>query len=192
MRRMEVANLKIYDLDADRGTLTIRQGKGRKDRVIPIGERALAWIDKYLQESRPLLGTGGADDGTVFLTHMGEPFDRRQLTALVRRHLIESQVPKMGGCHLFRHTVATLMLENGADIRVIQQMLGHANLTTTELYTRVSINLLRQVYSATHPAAHLKRPETPVTTARDAAAVGELFDTLANEAEEDSEEAETL
>ena len=69
----------------------------------------------------------------------------------------------MGGCHLFRHTVATLMLENGADIRVIQEMLGHAKLTTTELYTQVSINLLRQVYSATHPAAHLKRPETPAT-----------------------------
>ena len=161
MRRMELAHLKVYDLDADRGTVMIRQGKGRKDRVIPIGERALAWIDKYLQESRPQLLTGGADEGTVFLTHVGEPFDRRQLTALVRGYLIESKVGKMGGCHLFRHTVATLMLENGADIRVIQQMLGHVKLTTTELYTRVSINLLRQVYSATHPAAHLKRPEEP-------------------------------
>jgi integrase/recombinase XerD len=110
--------------DADRGTLTIRQGKGRKDRVIPIGERAPAWIDKYMQASRPLLLTGGADDSTVFLTRMGEPFDRRHLTALVRGYLIESEVGKMGRCHLFRHTVATLMLENGADIRVIQQMLG--------------------------------------------------------------------
>ena len=71
-------------------------------------------------------------------------------------------------------------------------MLGHANLTTTELYTRVSINLLRQVYSATHPAAHLKRPETSVATARDAAAEAELFETLATGAEEDSEEEETL
>jgi site-specific recombinase XerD len=71
-----------------------------------VAERALKWIDKYVQESRPLLGTGGADDGTVLLTHMGEPFDRRQLTALVRRHLIESQEGKMGGCHLFRHTVS--------------------------------------------------------------------------------------
>ena len=113
-------------------------------------------------------------------------------TALVRGYLIESHVGKMGGCHLFRHTVATLMLENGADIPVTQQMLGHANLTTAELYKRVSINLLRQVYSATHPAAHLKRPETPATTARDAAAVAELFDMLAAEAEEDSEEEETL
>jgi integrase/recombinase XerD len=161
MRRMELAHLKLYDLDADRGTLTIRLGKGRRDRVIPIGERALVWIHKYVEESRPQLLTAGADDGTVFLTHLGEPFDRKQLTALVRGYLIESNIGKMGGCHLFRHTVATLMLENGADIRVIQQMLGHVKLTTTELYTRVSINLLRQVYSATHPAAHLKPAKSP-------------------------------
>jgi integrase/recombinase XerD len=193
MRRMELAHLKVYDLDTDRGTLMIRMGKGRKDRVIPIGERALAWIDKYLRESRPQLLTSGADDGTVFLTHMGEPFDRRQLTALVRDYLIESKVGKMGGCHLFRHTMATLMLENGADIRVIQEMLGHAKLTTTELYTRVSINLLRQVYSATHPAAHLKRPETPAATGvpsgPDAEAAAELLATLDAEAEEEEEDA---
>ena len=79
-----------------------------------------------------------------------------------------------GGCHLFRHTVATLMLENGADIRVIQQMLGHAKLDTTHLYTRVSINLLKQVYAATHPAAHLCRG-VDVETARDAEAEAELF-----------------
>ena len=159
MRRMELAHLKVYDIDHDRQTVTIRLGKGRRDRVIPIGERALAWIGKYLEDSRPFLMISTADDGTVFLTHMGEAFDRKQLTALVRGYLIESKVGKTGGCHLFRHTVATLMLENGADIRVIQQMLGHVKLTTTELYTRVSINLLRKVYSATHPAAHLKRDE---------------------------------
>jgi hypothetical protein len=76
----------------------------------------------------------------------------------------------------------------GADIRVIQQMLGHVNLTTTELYTLVSINLVRQVYSATHPAAHLKRPETPATTARDVEAEAELFDALAAESQEESED----
>ena len=92
---------------------------------------------------------------------MGEPFDRVYLTTLVRGYIRKAKIGKTGGCHLFRHTVATLMLENGADIRVIQEMLGHAKLTTTELYTRVSINLLKQVYSATHPAAHLHRPETP-------------------------------
>jgi integrase/recombinase XerD len=151
MRRMELANLKLYDLDADRGTVMIRQGKGKKDRHIPIGERALAWIAKYVGDARPSLALG-ADDGTVFLTDLGEPFHRTQLTTLVRGYLRKSKLGKMGGCHLFRHTMATLMLENGADIRVIQEMLGHSKLTTTELYTRVSINLLKQVYRATHPA----------------------------------------
>ena len=187
MRRMELAHLKVYDIDTDRGTVTIRQGKGRKDRIIPIGERALVWIDKYVQEARLEMLTG-SDDGTIFLNYLGIPFERLQLTSLVRNYLTKSKIGKTGGCHLFRHTVATLMLENGADIRVIQQMLGHVKLDTTELYTRVSINLLKQVYSATHPAAHLHQPETPAV-ARDAEAEAELFDTLAAESEEDPEDA---
>jgi integrase/recombinase XerD len=80
-----------------------------------------------------------------------------QLTALVRAYVGKSKIGKMGGCHLFRQTVATLMLENGADIRVIQEMLGHAKIATAELYARVSINLLKQIYLATHPAASLKQ-----------------------------------
>ncbi len=82
----------------------------------------------------------------------------------------------MGGCHLWRDTVATLMLENGADIRVIQQMLGHARISTTEFYAHVSINLLKQVYLATHPAAYLKKPGVP-----------ELLATLEAEVEEEDE-----
>jgi integrase/recombinase XerD len=158
MRRMELANLKVYDPDAERGTVMIRQGKGKKDRTIPIGEPALAWIAKYLADARAQLLTG-SDGGTLFLNDMGQPYERRQLTGLVRRYLIASEIGKIGGCHLFRHTVATLMLENGADIKVIQQLLGHVKITTTEIYTHVAINLLKQVYSATHPAAHLKRAE---------------------------------
>jgi len=184
MRRMEVANLKLYDIDAERGVLMIRQGKGKKDRFIPIGERALAWIDKYVREARPKL-LGSVEDGTVFLTGMGEPFQRAHLTTLVRVYLAKSKIGKMGGCHLFRHTVATLMLENGADIRVIQEMLGHAKISTTELYTRVSINLLKQVYLATHPAAHLKRPDAPPKQLTEAEA--ELLATLAAEAVEEED-----
>jgi integrase/recombinase XerD len=177
MRRMELANLKVYDPDAERGTIMIRQGKGRKDRTIPIGEPALAWIAKYLADARAHLLTG-SDDGTLFLNDMGVPYERRQLTALVRRYLIASEIGKIGGCHLFRHTVATLMLENGADIKVIQQLLGHVKITTTEIYTHVAINLLKQVYSATHPAAHLKRAE----------AAADLLAALDTEAEEEDDE----
>jgi integrase/recombinase XerD len=184
MRRMEVAHLKLYDIDADRGAVMIRQGKGKKDRFIPIGERALAWLQKYIRENRPEL-LGSTDDGTVFLTGRGEPFVRVQLSALVRRYLEKSKIGKTGGCHLFRHTVATLMLENGADIRIIQELLGHAKLATTELYTRVSINLLKQVYAATHPAAHLRKPEVQE---HDRAAEAELFAELATEAAEDRED----
>jgi len=181
MRRMEVANLKLYDLDSERGTVMIRQGKGKKDRYIPIGERALAWIGKYTREARPEL-LASTDDGTVFLTEAGVAFHRKQLTSLVRGYLRKSKIGKMGGCHLFRHTVATLMLENGADVRVIQELLGHAKLSTTELYTRVSINLLKQVYAATHPAASLKPRQG---SARDADAEAELLATLAAEAKEE-------
>jgi integrase/recombinase XerD len=186
MRRMEVANLKLYDIDAERGAVMIRLGKGKKDRFIPISERALAWINKYVREARPEL-LGSVEDGTVFLTNLGEPFQRAHLTTLVRVYLAKSKIGKMGGCHLFRHTVATLMLENGADIRVIQEMLGHAKLTTTELYTRVSINLLKQVYLATHPGAQGRPAGVPVAE-RNAEAEAELLATLAAEAEEEDRE----
>ena len=147
MRRMEVVNLKLYDIDRERGTVMIRQGKGKKDRHIPIGERALAWIGKYVARSAAGAAGGGPTMARCSSMRLGEPFDRVYLTTLVRGYIRKAKIGKKGGCHLFRHTVATLMLENGADIRVIQEMLGHAKLTTTELYTRVSINLLKQVYS---------------------------------------------
>jgi integrase/recombinase XerD len=151
MRRLELANLKLYDLDTERGTVTIRQGKGKKDRVIPIGDRAAAWIEKYISESRPQLVVE-PDDHTVFLSNAGEPFCLDHLSDLVRMHVDAANIGKRGACHMFRHCMATLMLENGADIRYIQQMLGHADLKTTQIYTQVSIRQLKLIHSATHPA----------------------------------------
>jgi integrase/recombinase XerD len=156
MRRTELLRLRLYDMDRDAGIVTIREGKGRKDRVIPIGERAVAWIDKYLDEARPRLVVE-PDDGTIFLTVQGEPFGPNRLSGLVRDYVEAARIGKRGACHLFRHTMATLMLEGGADIRFIQQMLGHARLDTTQIYTHVSIRMLKQIHSATHPAAALKR-----------------------------------
>jgi len=151
MRRFELAGLQLTDLDAERGTVLIRQGKGKKDRMIPIGERALAWIEKYLREVRPGLAVA-PDDGMLFLTNDGTPFVLARLSAIVKQCLDRAGIGKGGGCHLFRHTCATLMLEGGADIRFIQQLLGHVSLETTQIYAQVSIRQLKAIHTATHPA----------------------------------------
>lgn len=151
IRRMELMGLNLYDIDYERGTLMVRQGKGRKDRMIPIGERAIAWIRKYRDEARPQL-TLAQDDGTLFLTQTGEPFGPNRLTQMVRDYIDAAKIDKRGSCHLFRHTMATLMLENGADIRFIQAMLGHTELKTTQIYTQVSIVKLKEIHTLTHPA----------------------------------------
>jgi integrase/recombinase XerD len=183
MRRMELAGLKLYDVDHERGTVMIRQGKGRKDRHVPAGERALGWLRKYIGEARPEL-LGGREDGTVFLNNMGAPFELWQVTHLVGGYVRKADVGKTGSCHLFRHTVATLMLENGADVRVIQELLGHARLDTTQLYTRVSINLLKRVHAATHPGVELVR-SSAAAAERNAEAEAELFSVLAAEVAEE-------
>jgi integrase/recombinase XerD len=152
IRRSELAHLAVTDLDFDRQTLLVRQGKGRKDRLIPIGERALAWAGKYLTEVRPKLVIQ-PDDGTLFVSADGTGFTLDALTRLASGYVRASGVPKTGACHLFRHTMATLMLEGGADIRYIQAMLGHAELSTTQIYAQVSVRALQAIHAATHPAA---------------------------------------
>jgi len=160
LRRMELIRLRLYDLDLARGVIVVREGKGRKDRVVPIGERAIAWLEKYLDEARPEFVLE-PDEGTVFLTRRGRPFHPNNLSRLTRDYLEAAGIAKRGACHLLRHTMATGMLEHGADVRVIQEILGHARLTTTQLYTRVSIRLLKAVHTATHPAATLARSAAP-------------------------------
>lgn len=162
MRRLELVSLKLYDLDAERGTVMVRLGKGRKDRMIPIGERALGWIEKYLADVRPSLVVE-PDDGTLFLTFRGEPFSGMGMSSLVREYVEAADIGKKGACHLFRHTMATLMLEGGADIRFIQAMLGHADLSTTQIYTQVSIRKLKEIHTATHPA-RMARTTPPATS----------------------------
>jgi integrase/recombinase XerD len=156
MRRAELISLRTTDVDRERGTAIIRQGKGKKDRVAPVGERACAWVEKYLYEVRPEL-VCGFDEGILFLTKVGESFTPSRLTNLARRYVMLAKLGKSGSCHLFRHTAATLMLEGGADIRHIQALLGHVDISTTQLYAQVSIRLLQQVHRATHPGATLER-----------------------------------
>jgi len=159
IRRRELAYLSVYDLDPARGTLLVREGKFKKDRVLPIGQRARAWIQKYLMDVRPRM-VADPDEHFLFLTADGTPYRKLSLVNDLVNHYVEAaQVSKRGSCHMFRHTMATLMLENGADIRFIQEILGHADLTTTEVYTHVTIGKLQQIYQATHPA-ELSRAHT--------------------------------
>ena len=169
IRRGELIGLQLYDVDYARTTLMIRQGKGNKDRVVPLGERAKSWLAAYRDQVRPGLVVG-RDDGTLFLSRDGRPLEPKRLSEKVRGYVEASGIAKPGSCHLLRHTAATLMLEGGADIRFIQALLGHESLETTQIYTRVSITKLAQIHAATHPGATLVRDRAML----DAALEGEM------------------
>jgi integrase/recombinase XerD len=154
LRRMELLHLRLYDVDQKHGLVTVRQGKGKRDRVVPIGERALAWLDLYLNRLRSEI-VKKPDVGIIFLTSNGVPLTPNYLSWLARQYVKSAGIGKSGACHIFRHTMATLMLEGGADIRYIQAMLGHVRLDTTQIYTHVSIRMLKQVHTITHPTARI-------------------------------------
>jgi len=157
IRRMEVAGLGVYDADLSRGVLWIRCGKGRRQRVVPLGERATAWLDKYLTEVRPQLTT--PDSQALFVTDHGEPVIPSYVAEKVKHYMVAAGVHKVGSTHLLRHACATHMLEGGADVRFIQALLGHANLETTQVYTHVAIDKLIAVHKATHPSRLERRPK---------------------------------
>jgi integrase/recombinase XerD len=151
LRRLELQRLQLYDLSLDRGLIFVRQGKGKRDRYVPVGRRAINWLERYLREARSATGAD-SNETTVFLTTQGEPFSRDHLTYLVKRRIDAAKLGKTGSCHVFRHSLATLMHEGGADIRYIQQMLGHEDIKSTQIYTHVALRSLQQVHAATHPA----------------------------------------
>lgn len=187
LRRTEMVNVWVSDIEPERGTLHVRLGKGGKDRFVPVGERALAWLAKYQRDVRPLLlaaahgcanaasgrsrhpasrdtnasmhgaGCAGAAEPRLFVNTNGQPLSPDGLSWRVRMYFEQIGVVRRGSCHLFRHTMATAMLDNGADIRHVQEMLGHRQIGTTQRYTHVSIAKLKAVHAATHPAAKLTR-----------------------------------
>ncbi|MDC9598285.1 site-specific tyrosine recombinase XerC [Xenorhabdus anantnagensis] len=152
IRRMELRQLRWGDIDVERGAVVVNQGKGHKDRVVPIGERALSWLTRYLVHVRPQLAAQ-YDSGYLFISQKGRPLSPGHLTHIAGKAIRQqAQLDKPGACHLFRHSMATQMLDNGADIRHIQAMLGHEKLNTTQVYTRVAIGHLKKVHKQTHPA----------------------------------------
>ncbi|EKN87845.1 putative site-specific tyrosine recombinase XerC [Leptospira interrogans str. 2003000735] len=152
IRLFELQKLKISDVDLVNRTVFILEGKRRQDRLIPISERASDWIRKYLEEVRITL-VKEPDDGILFVSVRGGKMDKSRISEVVKAAKEKAGVEKKGSTHMFRHTTATLMLDNGADIRHVQEMLGHQDLNSTQIYTHVAIRKLQEVYENTHPSA---------------------------------------
>ena len=150
VRRTEMVRLELGDFDPAQRTLHVRRGKGGKSRLLPVGDRAARWLSHYLAEIRPLLA-GHPGERALFLSGYGSAFSPAYLGNWVARQMRKAGIEKKGSCHLFRHSCATHMLEGGADIRYIQQMLGHARLDTTQIYTEVSIRALTEAHARSHP-----------------------------------------
>jgi len=156
VRRSELCHLMLQDLSLSRKTLFIRQGKGIKDRLIPVGERALYWLEKYVNGVRSQF-LMDINDQALFLNDYGNAFRDNKLGDKVKRYLKSAGIDVLGSCHLLRHAMATHMLENGAETRFIQAMLGHSSLAATQIYTHVSIRTLQEVHAQTHPAKLIKK-----------------------------------
>jgi integrase/recombinase XerD len=152
VRRKELVELRIKNIDLKHQMLSINQGKGRKDRRVPLSLRACQWVEFYLNDIRPRIATLQSMD-YLFINNTGKHYTPHTASDLVHKYLLLAGVADEGACCVFRHSAATHMLEEGADLRYIQEFLGHADISTTQIYTHVSINKLTEVYLDTHPSA---------------------------------------
>lgn len=162
IRRAELCNLDLQDVDFGRGLVCVRQGKGKKDRYVPIGRRALAWVERYIKEGRPRLGSF-QDEHALFVGLHGRRIIPGRLASHVGLLIREAHLGKTGSCHLFRHSFATALLENGCDIRHIQAMLGHVKLETTAIYLHLSMTDVKAAHEKFHPASRLDHRKMPAT-----------------------------
>ena len=151
LRVSELIGLRQEDLDLEIGLLTAF-GKGRKERLVPLGSVAMDWIVRYLDEVRPGLARDRRAD-VLFLSNRGARFSRMGIWGLVRRHALKAGIAAILTPHVLRHSFATHLLERGADLRSLQAMLGHADISTTQIYTFVTRERLKQIYDRHHPRA---------------------------------------
>ncbi len=150
IRRKELINLELSDVDYHEGFVRVNSGKGNKDRVVPIGKIACRYLENYIKSVRPML-VKDPTDNHLFLTMNGTRISENTVWELVKRHSKRAKLKKNVSPHTFRHTCATLMLRNKANIRHIQELLGHASLESTQVYASVSITDLKEVHSKCHP-----------------------------------------
>ena len=145
-------SLDIDDINLSEGLLRVNHGKGGNERIVPISVRACEWVALYLTKVRPHFAKISSGS-TLFLANNGKRYKAGKLSEMVGRYVRLSGMKRGGACHLFRHATATIMLDNGAELRHVQEMLGHADISTTQIYTHVSRTKLNEVYNKSHPSA---------------------------------------
>jgi len=151
IRVSELVNLNIGDVDLTEGFVRC-VGKGSKERVVPMGEMAIAALRVYLHEARPKI-VSSSTEKALFVNHHGKRLTRQGFWKIVKKYAAQAQIRKEITPHTFRHSFATHLLENGADIRAVQEMLGHADISTTQIYTHITKDRLKDVYAKSHPRA---------------------------------------
>jgi integrase/recombinase XerD len=150
LRVSELVGLKLAEVSLDMGVVRV-MGKGSKERLVPLGEEAIVWIKRYLATSRAALAGHGRGDA-MFVTARGGPLTRQAFWALVKRYAAKAGIPAASlSPHVLRHAFATHLLNHGADLRVVQLLLGHADITTTTIYTHVARERLKELHARHHP-----------------------------------------
>jgi integrase/recombinase XerD len=150
MRVTELITLKQSNVYKEEGIVRVF-GKGSKERLVPIGKSALAWIEKYLNEVRANLSKHGSGRDILFLNARGKPMSRMAVWNIVKAYTLKSGIKKEVHPHTFRHSFATHLLEGGADLRAVQEMLGHSDISTTQIYTHIDREYLKEVHRTFHP-----------------------------------------
>ncbi|MBN1551963.1 site-specific tyrosine recombinase XerD [bacterium] len=155
IRVSELTNLSLQDLHLEHGFIRCF-GKGNKERLVPIGRSACHWLQVYIQKSRPIYLSAETPSPYLFLSRNKKKMSRIALWNIVRKHAIASGAPAKLSPHMLRHSFATHLVANGADLRAVQEMLGHASITTTEIYTHVSKERLKNIVKQHHPRSKIK------------------------------------
>jgi integrase/recombinase XerD len=150
LRVSEITNLKISDLYFRDEVIRV-MGKGSKQRVVPVGKSAVKWVNKYLTDSRPFLEKKIKSGEIIFLNKRGTKLSRMGIWKIFDNHTKAAKIVKEVHPHTFRHSFATHLLEGGADLRAVQEMLGHSDISTTQIYTHIDRDFIKQVHKDFHP-----------------------------------------
>lgn len=151
LRVSELTGLKLNDISLQGGYLSAF-GKGSKERLVPMGESSMYWVKRYMEEARPRLLAKGRDDGMLFLTVRGARMTRQNFWVIIKASALKSGIErKKIKPHIIRHSFATHLLEGGADLRLVQMMLGHADISSTQIYTHITNERLKNLHKKKHP-----------------------------------------